>query len=234
MSDFLLCHGAWHGSWSWKRVRNMLTTAGHRVFTPTFTGLGERKHLLSPQVGLETHIADVINLILYEELEDIVLVGHSYGGAVAQHVADRMPERIRALMYLDAFILENGKAVMDYLPDNGAMHRAAANAKGDGWLVPPIPATVLAVNPADVSWVDRQCTPMPLKAFTDSAHLTGACHTVSRIGYIKATARAGAFDQFRQFAEGRDWWVRSLPCGHDVPIDMPHELTSLLLEFALH
>ena len=105
MSTFVLVHGAWHGSWCWKRVRKALQDQGHQVFTPTLTGLAERSHLLSPSVNLDTHIDDVVNLIRWEELSDVVLCGHSYAGAVISGVADRIPERIRSLVYLDAFLL---------------------------------------------------------------------------------------------------------------------------------
>src|SRR4030088_1629073 len=115
MTDYVLIHGAWHGSWCWARVRRLLAAGAHRVFTPTLTGVGERSHLLSRDVGLDTHVADVANLMIWENLRDIVLVGASYGGIVARHVADRMPVRIRSLVYLDAFVPENGKALFDYL-----------------------------------------------------------------------------------------------------------------------
>ena len=233
MHTFVLVHGAWHGSWSWKRVRDLLIAQGHRVFTPTLSGVGERTHLLSPDIGLETHVSDILNLLRFEELDNVVLVGHSYGGVVAQHVVDRMPERIAVLLFLDAFVLEHGRSVTSYLPDNGAKHREGAHASGDGWRVPPIPAAAFEVNPADVAWVDRQCTPMPLKALEDPARLTGLWQTHPAIGYIKAKRRAaGAFEQFHQYAIDRGWWVRDLACGHDIPIDMPHECVDLLLEFA--
>ncbi len=151
MTDFILIHGAWHGSWCWTRVRRLLAAAGHRVFAPTLTGLGERSHLLSRDVGLDTHIADVANLMIWEDLRDIVLVGHSYGGAIVRHVADKMPDRIRSLVYLDAFVPENGKAVFDYLPDNGETLRELTVVHGDGWKVPPIPASVFGVNAADAA-----------------------------------------------------------------------------------
>src|SRR5947209_17490274 len=115
MASFVLVHGAWHGSWCWKRVRKALQAAGHEVFTPTLTGLGERSHLLSRDVNLETHIQDVVNLIKWEELTDIVLCGHSYGGCVISGVADRIPARIRALVYVDAFVLENGENLAQHL-----------------------------------------------------------------------------------------------------------------------
>lgn len=115
MSAFVLVHGAWHGGWCWKRVRSALAAQGHQVFTPTLTGLAERSHLLTRHVNLETHIQDVVNLIRWEELSDVVLCGHSYGGCVVSGVADRMPASIRSLVYLDAFVLEDGENQMQYL-----------------------------------------------------------------------------------------------------------------------
>ena len=116
MGTFVLVHGAWHGSWCWKRVRRMLQQQGHEVFTPTLTGVGERSHLLNRDLNLETHILDVQNLIVWEELSDVVLCGHSYGGCVVTGVADRVPERVRALVYLDAFVLEAGQSLAQLLP----------------------------------------------------------------------------------------------------------------------
>jgi pimeloyl-ACP methyl ester carboxylesterase len=103
MTDYVLIHGAWHGSWCWARVRRLLAAGAHRVFTPTLTGVGERSHLLSRDVGLDTHVADVANLMIWENLRDVVLVGHSYGGGVVRHVADRMPDRIRSLVSTPSF-----------------------------------------------------------------------------------------------------------------------------------
>ena len=117
MATFIVVHGAWHGSWCWKRVRKLLQTQGHDVFTPTLTGVAERSHLLSRQVNLETHILDVENLIRWEDLQDVVLCGHSYGGCVIGGVADRMPERIRALVYLDAVVLESGENLAQHFPE---------------------------------------------------------------------------------------------------------------------
>src|SRR5262245_63192127 len=125
MATFVLVHGAWYGSWCWKRARKALETAGHDVFTPTQTGVGERSHLLTREVNLETHIQDVLNLIKWEELTDIVLCGHSYGGCVVSGVADRIPERIRSLIYLDAFVPENG--------DNQMQHRSEERRVGKEW-----------------------------------------------------------------------------------------------------
>jgi pimeloyl-ACP methyl ester carboxylesterase len=229
MSDYVLIHGAWQGSWCWARVRRLLAAGAHRVFTPTLTGLGERSHLLSRAVGLDTHVDDVANLVIWEELRDIVLVGHSYGGIVVRHVADRMPERIRSLVYLDAFVPENGKSLFDYLPDGGKKDREMAAAHGDGWKVPPYSASFLAVNAADAEWVDRQSTMHPLSTFEAPATISSASDSISTIGYIRASGWNGPFQQVYAQAGARGWWQAELACGHQVMLDMPNELTALLL-----
>jgi pimeloyl-ACP methyl ester carboxylesterase len=185
---------------------------------------------LSRDVGLDTHVADVANLMIWENLRDIVLVGHSYGGVVARHVADRMPDRIRSLIYLDAFVPENGKTLFDYLPDNGEGDRKLAVAHGDGWKVPPRSASFLAVNAADADRVDRQCTMHPLSSFEAPARISGACDDIPTIGYILARGFNGPFEQFYAEAGERRWWQAELACGHDVMLDMPNELTALLLQ----
>jgi len=116
MSVYILVHGAWGGSWCWKSICRALQAQSHEVFTPSLSGVGERSHLLSRHIDLDTHIADVMNLIRWEELSDVVLCGHSYGGCVVTGVADRMPDRIRALVYVDAFVPENGQSLHDTLP----------------------------------------------------------------------------------------------------------------------
>jgi pimeloyl-ACP methyl ester carboxylesterase len=165
MSDYVLIHGAWQLVLEANAPPD--DCRGHRVFTPTLTGLGERVHLLSRDVGLDTHIADVAKLLLWEDLRDIVLVGHSYGGIVVRHVADRLPDRVRSLVYLDAFIPEDGKSLVDHLPDSGKRHREQALAQSNGWKVSPPPASVFAVNAADAAWLDRQCTMHPLSSLED-------------------------------------------------------------------
>jgi pimeloyl-ACP methyl ester carboxylesterase len=231
MSTFVLVHGAWHGSWCWKRVRALLQAQGHEVFTPTLTGVGERAHLLTPQVNLETHIDDVVNLIRWEELADVVLCGHSYGGCVVRGAADRIPERIRSLVYLDAFVPENGQSLHDLLP---AAHREmqveGARSAGDGWKVPPIPAEAFHVNEIDAAWVNRQCTMQPLATFQQPLALTGNVDRIRNVSFIWARGFADSpFPPFYEMAKARGWKTHTVPCGHDVMLDMPEELTRLLL-----
>src|SRR5215470_4120883 len=141
MATFVLVQGAWIGSWYWKRVRTQLQAAGHDVFTPTLTGLSDRSHLLSKDINLETHILDVVNLIRWEELSGVVLCGHSYGGCVITGVAGRIPERIRSLVYLDAFVLEDGENLLQHLPQAQRDQLLGGTAnQSEGWKVPPIPA----------------------------------------------------------------------------------------------
>lgn len=230
MTDFVLVHGAWHGSWCWARVRDLLAAQGHRVFTPTLSGLGERSHLLSPAIDIETHVLDVANLIRWEELCDIVLVGHSYGGVIVRHVADRLPERIATLVYLDAFVPDHGQSLNDLAPDFAVMFREQAREHGEGWRIPPVPSAVFAVNPADAAWMDAQCTAQPLATFEMPAVLTGACDTVADIGYILASAFPGSpFPQFHARAAQRGWWREEIACGHDVMLDAPKILADMLL-----
>jgi len=225
VATFVLVHGAWHGSWCWQRVRSALQDRGHRVFTPTLTGVGERSHLLSAQVDLHVQTQDVLNLIRWEELTDIVLCGHSYGGFVVSGVADQMPERIRSLVFLDAFVPDHGDALVHFAP-------ISPDQLLDGWKVQPISAAAFGVNAADQDWVDRQCTPHSLACFEQPVKLTGRIGTVKRIDYIFASGWADGhslFAPFHEKAKARGWRTHEVPSGHDAMIDQPAVVTDLLL-----
>ena len=235
MSTYVLVHGAWHGSWCWKRVRKALQAAGHEVFTPTLTGVGERSHLNSASVNLSTHIADVANLIRWEELSDVILCGHSYGGCVISGAADRGPDRIRALVYLDAFVLEDGEALIDFLPSAQVQGmRQRAQDTGDGWKVDPIPAEAFRVNSQDSAWVNRQCTPQAIAAFEERIKFTGGFERIKDVTHILATGytEGSPFQACHDRAKKMGWKTRTMPCGHDVMLDLPKELTAFLLEYA--
>ena len=234
MATFVLVHGAWHGSWCWKRVRRALQAEGHDVFTPTLTGVGERSHLISPQINLDTHVSDVVNVIRWEELTDVVLCGHSYGGCVITGVADRVRERLQALVYLDAFILENGQSLHDLLPREVAEAQVrGAKESGDGWRVPPISGEFFQVNLADRAWMERQCTPQPLATFQQRLRLDRAAFSASRITHVLATGyEHSPFPPFHEIAKVKGWKTLTIDCGHDVMLDKPAELTAILREAA--
>jgi len=231
MSTYVLVHGAWHGSWCWKRVRRALQALGHEVFTPTLTGVADHSHLLSRQVDLETHITDVVNLMRWEELSDVVLCGHSYGGCVISGVADRIPDRIGALVYLDAFLLENGQCLHDTLPTPMRdTQLEQSRSIGEGWKVPPIPAEVFHLNAHDRDWVNRQCTMEPLATFQQRLHLTGENAKIENITFILATGWSPSpFPPFYEKAKTKGWRTVTMECGHDVMLDLPEELTRELL-----
>jgi pimeloyl-ACP methyl ester carboxylesterase len=232
MPIFVLVHGAWHGSWCWKRVRQALQVRGHQVFTPTLTGVADRSHLLSPGVNLDTHINDVANLIRWEELSDVVLCGHSYGGCVVRGVADRIPDKIDALVYLDAFVLEDGESLYDTLPPAVRnAHLESASRDGEGWKVTPIPAKEFQVNASDADWVDRQCTAQSIATFQQPLKLTGGIEKIKNVTFILATGYvATPFPKFYERAKAKGWKTLEMNCGHDVMLDMPVELTEALIE----
>jgi pimeloyl-ACP methyl ester carboxylesterase len=233
VATFVLVHGAWHGSWCWKRVRKALQSQNHDVFTPTLTGIGERSHLLSPQVDLETHVADVVNLIRWEELDDLVLCGHSYGGCVITGVADRVPERLRALVYLDAFVLQNGQSVHDVLPPPVRDAQvASAQETGDGWKIAPITAEFFNVNVADRAWVNAQCTPQPLATFRQRLALRNEM-PAAKVTHVLATGYDHSpFPPFHAHAKAKGWKTATVPCGHDVMLDRPDDLVRILRDAA--
>lgn len=140
MATYVLLHAAWAGGWQWRSVATLLRNVGHEVFTPTLTGLGERAHLACPEVGLDTHVQDVLGVLEYEELDDLVLVGHSYSGMVITAVAEHLPEQIDQLVYLDAFVPQDGQSLNDILgPDLQAHFVRMARRYGKGWRVPHDP-----------------------------------------------------------------------------------------------
>jgi pimeloyl-ACP methyl ester carboxylesterase len=153
---FVLCHGAWSGGWYWQPIRDLLSSGGHKVFTPTLTGLGERAHLASPEVDLETWITDIVNVVLYEELHGVVLAGHSFGGMVITGVADRIPDRISHLVYVDAVVPEDGQAYTDLVGAEGtAQALLLVEQYGEGWRLPYTPEPDKPGDP--------RLVPMPVK-----------------------------------------------------------------------
>ncbi|WP_299589530.1 alpha/beta fold hydrolase [uncultured Microbulbifer sp.] len=232
MAVFVLVHGAWQGGWCWKRVAELLRESGHEVFTPTLTGLGERAHLLNSKIDVDTHIQDILGVIECEELSDIILCGHSYGGMVITGVADKVPEHIRSLVYLDALVPENGQSALDLLPtETTSSFLESARTTGAGFRVAPGRAGDFGVNIQDQAWVDRRCVDQPLKTFEQAIYLEGAWNQISRHVYIYATGwYPGIGEQFFDQAQREAGWEAiTMQCGHDVMIDKPQELTQILM-----
>jgi pimeloyl-ACP methyl ester carboxylesterase len=230
---FVLVHGAWHGGWSWRRVADRLRASEHVVHTPTLTGLGERSHLIAPTVDLTTHIDDIANVIAWEELDRVVLCGHSYGGMVIAGVAERAFEKIRAIVYLDAFLPRNGDTTIDLAPATAQQAMRAHLAVGETAL-PPRSAEAFGVNEADRAWVDRLCVPQPAAAMTEKIALTGAYERIRRKTYIRAAGYPNvSFDCFYARARGdASWQTDEINCGHDVMVDRPDWLAERLIAVA--
>jgi pimeloyl-ACP methyl ester carboxylesterase len=242
MANFVLVHGAWHGGWCYRETAAALRAAGHTVFTPTHTGVGERFHQSADSVTLETHIRDVCGCIEWEELRDVILVGHSYGGMVITGVADRMSERIRSLVYLDAFIPGHGDSLIGLLskalvPEVAAQFIGAFRGtalQDHSGLMQPIPAEMFNIAQANRERVDRLCRPQALATFEVPLLLTGGGDKIANRLYILADGWDPS--PFRYFAanceKAAGWRVVKLPCSHDVMVDMPKELAAELQKLA--
>jgi pimeloyl-ACP methyl ester carboxylesterase len=230
---FVLVHGAWHGGWAWRRVADRLRARGHIVFTPTLTGLGERAHLLHPRIDASLHIADVLSAIKYERLDDIVLVGHSYGGCVISGIVEAMPDTIRSIVFLDAFIPDNGDSTLDLVQPAVQEVIRAALARGET-TVPVRDAAAFKVNEKDRAWVDALATPQPIGTMTEKLTLTGARDHIPTKSYIRASGYPNvSFEKAYARAKADPTWrTYEVPCGHDVMIDAPDRLTEILLEVA--
>ena len=233
MATFLICHGAWSAGWAWKKVRPLLQKAGHEVFTPTYTGVGERAHHASPAVDLEMHIKDVLAVVEFEDLSDFILVGHSYGGMVATGVADRVPERVRQLVYLDAFVPGNGQSLLD-LRGPAPRPAAAVDASSNDWLIPPNPTPPPDTSEADLAWLTPRRRPQPVQTFAQPLQLRNPTPAFPR-SYIYCT-RKTADDVFLQFSKrfksDPAWRYFELDASHSPNVTSPEALVRLLLEIA--
>ena len=229
---FLVCHGAWSAGWAWKKMHPLMSKAGHRLVTPSYTGLGERAHLAIPSIDLETHITDMLNVIKYEDLRDIVLIGHSYGGMVATGVADRARDKVKQLIYIDAFVPDDGQSLLDLNEKDRARVEETASS-GDGWRVPPNPPPP-DTPPADVDWLSERRVHMPIKCFQTRLKLHGGSLTLPR-SYIYATRTtpADTFGRFAKMAKAdAAWRYYEIDASHAPNVTAPDALMALLDEIA--
>ncbi len=231
---FVLVHGAWHGAWSWERLSPLLRAAGHDARALTLAGVGERFGEISTRIDLETHIADVVGFIRTQDLRNVVLVGHSYGGYPVTGALDRLADegRIAGVAYLDAFVPVNGERMLDYLDASGRQQLTAAHQAGDPrW--PKLPAKDFGVsNTADIAYVDARLTDHPNGTYLQPIQLRRAPGSAAgRRLYIAAQAPAmPVFDAHKARLRSDPAWVYAeLQAGHDAMVDHPQAVAKLLL-----
>lgn len=242
-STFLLVHGAWHGGWCWRDVRAALEGAGHRTIAPTLSGLGERAHLMSPEIGLATHIEDILAVIRFEDLSNFVLVGHSYGGMVITGVADAMRDRVSHIVYLDAARPMHGQSMISQGPDRpvAVIEQTEAALRGlapDGVAMNAFPPEILGI-PVDhpsYDWVAERLTPHPLKTWLDPIALENSGSDGLARSYIHCTDPVLPNSSFPWHAAETEadpsWHYRALATGHDAMVTAPRETAALLSEAA--
>ena len=239
-STYVLVHGAWHGGWCWRYVRRELESVGHRVLSPTLTGLGERAHLMSAEISLETHIKDVAGVIETEELQSVILVGHSYGGMVITGVADGLKNRISHIVYLDAALPEDGQTMLTQGPQRSRQEIAASETalrslSSDGVTMRIPDVRIFGVEDAtegQIAWLERRLTPHPLKTWFDPIRLEQGGPAGLPGTYIHCTSPIMQNTSFGYHAERlrsqSDWTVLELETGHNAMISAPTDLAKLL------
>ncbi|MFC6089688.1 alpha/beta fold hydrolase [Saccharothrix lopnurensis] len=239
MSTFLLVHGAWHSGRCWERVVPLLESAGHRVLAPSLTGYGDKAHLLGPEVGLDTHVADVVTLIVEEDLTDVVLVGHSYAGLVISSAANQVPDRIAHLVHLDAMVPRDGETAVDVLPVTQALIDLAARTE-TAWRIPPLPemppphGLFGVTDPADVAWLRGMLSDQPVRCLRQPVRLDNPAVDAIPRTHIHCVGAAPEGITRRPVPavqpNGSPSRVWELESGHDCMITVPVELSELLLK----
>ena len=219
MAVFVLVHGAWAGGWSWTRVVDLLTAKGHRVFAPTLSGLGERSHLADRNIDLLTHVNDIVNEIKWKDLQNVVLVGHSYGGLVITGVAEQVLDRIASVVYVDAFVPSDGQSFADMMPswDMSAVTIPAPQTEPGEYQ-----------SEADRASVDSKATPHPSASFREKLRVTGAYERVPKKIFVEATGWDGFHTLAERLRSDLGWRVHKVASGHDIPINRPQELADIL------
>jgi pimeloyl-ACP methyl ester carboxylesterase len=229
---FVLIHGSWHGGWCWARVAQQLRAQGHRVFTPTQTGLGERSHLLGSGITLGTFVTDLVNVLEWEDLTSVVLVGHSFGGIAITGAADQVPHRIRHLVYLDSLILRDGESAFSVFPPEVVTARRRLAQEFSGGVSIPVPdASAFGItDPADAAWVKGKCTPHPIATYEDAMALKHPLGNGLPVTYVAVTPEYGPTAASRTLArEQAGWNYVELAAGHDAMVTTPDGVTEILL-----
>lgn len=231
MAAFLLVPGAWLGGWCWRDVASHLHAGGHTVIAATLPGLGERAHLLCPDIGLDTHVADVADLFHQNDLSDVTLVGHSYGGTVITAVAERVPDRIQCLVYLDAATPRDGESNNDVIgPELAAALRSAAESGGDGWRVPPAGSVGDGLPDTLRCWVKERLTPHPLRPFGEPVFVRSQAAAALPRTFIRTSRQSVLYADLMARARAAGWSCRELKGGHYPMFTEPQLVATALAE----
>ncbi|MCX2481536.1 alpha/beta fold hydrolase [Pedobacter sp. MC2016-15] len=229
---FVLVHGAFHGGWCWQRVSRELKAKGDSVYTPTLSGLAEKKSQLTDKIDLNTHINDIVDFMVSKDLHNVILVGHSYAGAVIAGVADRIPERLSQLVFLDAMLVKNGQSALDVSPDDIRVYFIkASNDNDQGLSIPFFTSDFFGVTEvADMKWVNQQLTNQPFRTFSQALILKNPYGNHLPLTYIACTQpELRAIQQFADTAKSsRGWKYLELKTGHDAMITEPVKLSEML------
>lgn len=229
--NFVLVHGGWHGGWCWQAVADKLRSAGHKVFAPTLTGLGERKHLISLVDGPDFHVQDICNVIHWNELDNVVLIGHSYGGMIITGVASQMPEQISSLVYLDAFVPTETQTPATSMSTPARAAEIAASILPDG-TISPTGFERWTSSPKTLAQLKRLCTPHPASCFKMGVTLSGSENSITnKVFVIAGKHKPSPFWQFyERYRDDPTWCTHQVNCLHDIMLEKPDELVRILLE----
>jgi pimeloyl-ACP methyl ester carboxylesterase len=237
---YLLVHGAWHSGEAWQRVVPLLAAAGHRALAPSLTGHGDKAELLGPEVGLDTYVEDIVQVITEEDLSDVVLVGHSYAGLVISSVANEVPDRIAHLVYLDAMVPVHGETAVDVMPFTQALIDRAAQSGAEAWRIPPLPERSApfglfgVTDPADAAWVRGLLSDESVRCYQQPVRLDNPAAARIPRTHIHCVGNEPEGIERRPVPpiqpNGTPAQVWELPTGHDCMVTMPRELTDLLLK----
>ena len=231
MAVFVVAHGAWSAGWAWRKMRPLLRAAGHELFTPTYTGLGERQHLASREVTLSTHIDDVIGVLEFEDLRQVILIGHSFGGIVATSVADRARDRVARLIYVDAFVPENGEALVDLVSPAAREAMYDRCRAGDGWRVPPLDMPPDTLE-ADRLWATPRRVAHPIAAFEEKLRLSGAPLPPRAYVYCRRIGKDDRFGPSAARARREGWPYVEIDSSHSPHITAPAAFGAILEQLA--
>ncbi len=231
--NFVLVPGGWCGGWCWNPVADILEAAGHRAFPITFTGSGDRAHLLSPETSLETYVLDIINFIQYNDLSDIILAAHSVGGVPVLAVLDRIPERIRHVVFLDAMLTMDGECVLDIIPQEEANRRRAQIDQGNGMM--PVPTSIHFASEAVREWFISHLTPQPLRPYLDRLRLQHVFGNGVPATYVSCQpVHLPVISSALRARNMPEWRYLEITSGHNVQIHRPDDVVDILMNASRH